>query len=344
MRHPLALLLVSALTLPCVAAQPLPSGVRATVQRLGPTEQNFLAAAPYAGEFRLSEVVTYANHEGRLFATFHLPDALAKHVAGGKPAVVTLAGSPHLWSVHRSRSGTLDDKLSLITLTCYAPAEVFPFNRYAISSDGTAVLVSAGQMYGPPATQQTLALGQTGFGQAGQALRVSYRLEADKWQFRRFEVPDLGQLHQQVPALTDRYLLPTLRRLGPAAPAHAIYRVFDQIPASPEATRRVLPLVARLDAADPAARDAAAAQLKAMGRPATLACLRLDATELTPEQRARLGAMLMAEGWVNVGDVEAARTDEAFLASCTEDEDPAVRAAASALLTAVRTTKQFKGK
>jgi HEAT repeat protein len=140
----------------------------------------------------------------------------------------------------------------------------------------------------------------------------------------------------------DRYLVPVLRRLGAARPASDVYRVFDQIPADPKVSDAIAPLVAKLDSDDGAVRDAAAAALKRMGRPATIACLRLDPATLSPEQKNRLAAIHASEGWLHLVDLEAARADEAFLASCTEDEDEAVRTAASNQLAAVRAGKRLR--
>jgi len=97
-----------------------------------------------------------------------------------------------------------------------------------------------------------------------------------------------------------------------------------------------VPLIARLDAEDSKVRDAAAASLKALGRAAVHACLRLDEAVLSPEQRNRLIAFYASEGWVHVPDIEAARRDSAFLSGCLEDQDPAVRTAATNLLAALR--------
>jgi hypothetical protein len=320
------------------SADPREDALRALIKRLPPPEQGFLEKAKYAGHYSLGQLVSYSNLNGRLWATFHLPAALTRQFADPAPLLVSLEGSPHVWSVHRRQSGTLDTGLSMITLSCFAPDEVWPFNRFSVSSDGGAVLVSAGQMFGHPASQQTLALSQS-----ERVLRLGWRIDADRWQAKRVEVADLNELPTRAPAVVERYLLPVLRRLGAARAPSDVYRVFDQIPADPKVTESIAPLIAKLDADDNAVRDAAAAALKRMGRPATLASLRLDPGTLSPEQKNRLAALHASEGWLHVADVEAARADEAFLASCAEDEDEAVRTAASTLLAAVRTAKQLKG-
>jgi HEAT repeat protein len=147
----------------------------------------------------------------------------------------------------------------------------------------------------------------------------------------------LSQLSARAPGPTmEAYLIPVLRRLGPALPASDVYRVFDRIPADPAIARQILPLIANLDSEDSKIRDAAATSLKALGREGVHACLRLDEAVLSPEQRNRLSAFYESEGWMHVPDVEAARRDPEFLSGCLEDQDPAVRTAATNLLAALR--------
>jgi hypothetical protein len=337
MRSIVSVIVLSLLSGSALAADSREESLRGLIKRLPPPEQGFFEKAKYAGHYALDQLVTYSNLDGRLWATFHLPDGLVRQFADPAPLLISVEGSPHVWSVHRRSSGTLDTKLSMTTLTCYAPDEVWPFNRFAVSSDGNAVLVSAGQMFGHPNAQQTLALGQS-----ERVLRLNWRIDADGWKPKRLDIADMKQLPQRAPAVMEKYLLPVLRRLGPARSASDVYRVFDQIPADPKVTAAIGPLISRLDSDDGAVRDAAAARLKAMGRAGTLACLRLDPATLSPEQKNRLAAFYAAEGWIHVSDLEAARNDEAFLASCAEDQDEAVRTAASSMLAAIRAAKQLR--
>jgi len=135
------------------------------------------------------------------------------------------------------------------------------------------------------------------------------------------------------------YLTRVFRQLGPGVAASDVYRVFEQIPADPKVARQVIPLVARLAASDAAERDAALAALRAMGRPAVLATMRIPASELSPEQAERLASFHASDGWCHIPDIEAARHDEHFLTACLQDEDPAVRAAAESSLAALRVTR-----
>jgi hypothetical protein len=311
--------------------------MRALVQRVTNNEHETLSKARYAGEYTLSDLVTYSNHQGRLVATFHLPADLVKQFADPAPLIISLKASPQLWTISRRKSGTLDEGLSLITLTCYAPDETQPFNRYSLSSDGDRVMVSGSQMFGHPATQQSVLMNQ---GERG--MHLAWRLASDRFTPRSLNVAELSQVPARAPDLEERYLMPIFRRLGPGRPASDVYRVFDQIPADPAVTRSIMPLLVKLDSDDSAVRDAATASLKRMGAPAILSCMRMDRSLLTPEQNGRIDAFCSTDGWVHVSDVEAARHDPDFLTACLEDEDPAVRLAAANLLAALKTAAQLR--
>jgi hypothetical protein len=304
--------------------------LRAQVELLPPVDHDFLAKAKYAGHYSLDRLVSYSSTDGRPMATFHLPVELVRQFEGSAPLLVSLEGSPHVWSLHRRKGGTLDPGLSLVTLTCYAPDEGGPFNRFSVGSDGHSLMVSGAQMFGHPAVQQRIWMNQ------GEGLlHVAWRLAAEQWATKNVDLNGLSQLSVRAAGPIEEYLLPVLQRLGPALPASDVYRVFDRIAADPAMTRRIMPLIAKLDSEDAAVRDGAVASLKGLGRAAVHACLRLDEAVLSPEQRNRLAAFYASEGWVHVPDVEAARRDPVFLTACKEDEDPAVRAAAASLLTAL---------
>jgi hypothetical protein len=317
--------------------EPEEARLRAMITRLAPPDREALAKIKYAGHFALSHLVSYSNHEGRLYAKFHLPAELVKQFADPAPLMISLEASPHLWTVQRSKSGTLDEGLSLITLTCYAPDDKSIFNRCTVSSDGERVMVAGSQMFGHPTLQQSISMSQ---GERG--MHLMWRLQNDGFKRHVLDVTDLSQVPSRAPDIEENYLMPLFRRLGPGRAESDVYRVFDQIPADPKVTRQILPLVIKLDSDDSAVRDAAAASLKALGAPAMLSCMRMDRSILTPEQSSRIDAFCATDGWVHVTDVEAARRDPGFLTACLEDEDPAVRTAAENLLAALRTAGQIR--
>jgi hypothetical protein len=311
--------------------------LRRLIDRLPPAERQFVDNAVYAGVYALGDLVRYSNQDGRLAATFRLPEPLVKRFADPAPLVIAVEGSPHAWAVSRRRSGTLDEGLSMVTLTCYAPDDNGPFNRCSVSSDGKSVLVSGGQMFGKPGWLQTISLSQS-----DRALNVAWRLEAEQYKPKRVAVADFAQLTANAPGLVSDFLRPVLRRLGAARPAADVYRVFDQIPADPTVKKKLRPLLIDLEAPDAAAREAAVDAIKALGRPGVLACLRTNPSTLSPEQQGRLRSLYASEGWLHVSDVEAARTDVEFLSSCAEDDDPRVRDVATNMLAALQALRHLK--
>jgi hypothetical protein len=330
-------ILLSAAATRARAADAHEDRLRRLIARLPPAERQFVDNAKYAGVYALGDLVRYSNQDGRLVATFHLPETLVQQFADPAPLLITVEGSPHCWSVGRRKGGTLDEGFSMVTLTCYAPDETAPFNRYSLSSDGQSVLVSAGQMFGKPGWLQTVSLSQS-----GRALNVAWRLEAEQFKAKRVAVADFDKLTADAPGLVSDYLRPVLRRIGAARPASDVYQVFDQIPADPAVKKKLRSLLIDLESPDATAREAAVNAIKALGRPGVLACLRTNPSTLSPEQLGRLRSLYASEGWLHVTDFEAARRDVEFLSSCTEDDDPRVRSTATTMLAAIQGLRELK--
>lgn len=130
------------------------------------------------------------------------------------------------------------------------------------------------------------------------------------------------------------YVMPLLDELcvtNPLRPGAAdVYRAFSTIAADTDATEKVKALLPALDSDVAADRDAATAKLEALRRSGVLAVLRMDASDLTPEQQARLNALVARNSvWP---DPKAARKDVRFLTDCLLDEDANVCRAAQRTL------------
>jgi hypothetical protein len=151
-----------------------------------------------------------------------------------------------------------------------------------------------------------------------------------------FEAPDLLTLWNEHPAELRRFLVPLLKEMlgeNPLRPrAGDVYRAFPAIPADPGATQKLIALLPPLDAVGAAEREAASAALAALGPPGVLAAARFDRSDLTPEQRSRLDALVLRESTLN--DPLASVKDPWFLADCLEDSDLRVRTAARERLSA----------
>jgi hypothetical protein len=145
---------------------------------------------------------------------------------------------------------------------------------------------------------------------------------------------DLAQLwHEHQPQLRE-YLLPLLDEISQSHVLRPrggdVYRAFADIPADPLVLEKLRELLPRLDADDARQRAAASAELAKLGASAVLAALRIDSSELAPEQRARLDTLIDRNTiWP---DPAAARKDPRFLIDCLDNEDPDVRSAARSAL------------
>src|SRR5204862_3670679 len=106
------------------------------------------------------------------------------------------------------------------------------------------------------------------------------------------------------------------------------------IPADPVAVENLRAVLADLNAESAATRAAAAKKIQSLGEDGVHAALRIDRTDLTPEQSARLDALIRRDSiWPD--PAAEARSDPRFLADCLADDDAAVRSAALTSLRAL---------
>ena len=146
---------------------------------------------------------------------------------------------------------------------------------------------------------------------------------------------DLVQLFNEHQPQVRTYLAPLLDEISSRSVlrprAADVYRVFATIPADPVVVAKLAEFLPQLDSTDAKQRDDASAKLQALGGAAVLAALRMDMSQLSPEQRGRLGALIDASTlWL---DPVAAARDPHFLVDCLDHDEPDVRSEA---LTALR--------
>jgi hypothetical protein len=147
--------------------------------------------------------------------------------------------------------------------------------------------------------------------------------------FTQARAASIVELRAQHPQLVRQTLVPLLRQISgddPLLPgATDVYRVFTEV--SPDsktidAVQALLPVLG-----DPAfaTRERASARLEALGADAVCAALRLDLTQLLPEQSMRIERLLALHTHRAITDPQHARRDPAFLADCLEFDDDRVR-------------------
>jgi hypothetical protein len=203
-------------------------------------------------------------------------------------------------------------------------------------------------------TSDADALTITGGGRIGRGfVTVTYRQDAHLHDVRfsvqrprrirprllhEFAAQDLVQLYVEHQVELRQYLIPLLKEVcgtNPLRPrAGDIYRAFPAVAADPVALEKLRAVLADLDAESPATRAAAAQKLQSLGEVGVHAALRIDRSDLTPEQSARLDALIQRDSiWPD--PAAEARSDPRFLADCLTCGDGAVRAAALTSLRAM---------
>lgn len=151
---------------------------------------------------------------------------------------------------------------------------------------------------------------------------------------------NLDELRGSFPQEMREYVRPMLQKiLGfdvMGVKSADAYRAFPQIQPDASTRQSIQALLPGLDSDISEQREKASAALGKLGPRAVLVALRMDRAQLTPEQQARLDALVSVNDERRAADPDKAQADPAFLIECLEFDDPAVREAAkSALVTLV---------
>lgn len=297
------------------------------------------AAAPaQPPRCRFEELLRVELRDRKLAIVMVPPKALAEELAGGGSAAVAIVDSDTFdWRISGGRDGdgakeaAIDGRYARFSVAT-SPDHFdrwSPLQLSSVTSDDaleiigggrvgrTSVSVTYRQDRAPSAVRLTVERSR-GRGRAGRPLHA-------------FNAPDLLQLWNDHQRECRTFLVPLLRTIAPRENvlrprAGDVYRAFDAIPADAEVTRQVRAILPELEAESPAAREAASAKIDALGPAGVLAILRMDRGDCTPEQTARLGAIVQRHSTLR--DPAGWRRDIYFLTDCLEDADPAVRRAA----------------
>ena len=172
-----------------------------------------------------------------------------------------------------------------------------------------------------------------------RVIRNALKADADV----RLTAGSFAELLRKHPGPTAKYLAPVFRAFGgqDAAvfgvdPAIAWQLFPDAVDADEALASKVLEMVDRLNSDDFAAREAAAAELDALGGPAVLVLGELDRTSLSAEQNTRIDSFLARYRQLSAEEVAALLEEPEFLLRCFTycDVEP-VRAAAVRTLDAL---------
>lgn len=297
--------------------------------------------------------------DGRLKVEIRLSAELGKladeETQRNHPVRIDIQGSDLTWSV--KSYGEAGDKRT-VALACYDIEALAPFQCVALHVGPGVVKLYGASFDGMAAGQQSrLEITQT-----DEAIRYSWSMTpprgpdgaAGKADEQSGRVTTLGDLRRLHPTFIDETLTPALRRLGVRGffrrhPAGEVYRAFPDVPADPKAAGKLAALLPRLGASKGSVREAASAELEALGRAGVAAILRVDRTALSPEQNTRLDLFLRSvgepigcDGGLSARSPAEVSRDVDFLLDCLDDDDAGVRAAAKAALeAAVRHPVEF---
>jgi hypothetical protein len=164
--------------------------------------------------------------------------------------------------------------------------------------------------------------------------RVTLRVQVTGGLNLVMPAPSLPVLRRQHPMEYEQYLRPLFREFHQE---QAVFAVDDKIAwqvvadgwkQPPDLPSKLLPLIARLDADDFAAREQAQKDLRQIGEPAALYLLfSADRTQWTAEQKARVDKFLAEFCPLSPAQAAMLSHDVNFLLDCLASSDPQLRAA-----------------
>jgi hypothetical protein len=187
-----------------------------------------------------------------------------------------------------------------------------------------------------PPVQHTIELFQN-FGGAEPLVSV-VRIDPDKMAYPLMQGHTFAEMVDKNTRLVSRFLRPIIlddfkmqEVLGP--PSLLAKVVFaDESPVAPAVAANVSKLVDQLNADAYTDREAADKELRDAGADAVISLLKMDRTPLSPEQNARIDAILRRENIPSSQEIEQYRHDAHFLLNCQLCSNPDVRAAALKVL------------
>jgi hypothetical protein len=283
---------------------------------------------------RLDQLVKLVDTDGRLGLRAEIAPRLEPMLGNWRTAVVEVEGNPFAWKASvRGRVWNFNrsaptQHLQLISSPLDVPMpEAMTLTKIEITPDQSAVqatLIESGKALSVIVvlSPRFVELAVTPAGEAGGASVMARSASA-------------RDMLRETPHAARKYLIPLLRLLSggenPLRPGAAdVYRAFD-VPPDPAALAAVNRLLPRLAAPDAAERDAASAELAALGRRAVRAAMAVDAEAVHPEAAARLRAVIDATAHDPRPPADL-RADLTFVIDATTDPDPVVAREAKLLL------------
>lgn len=269
--------------------------------------------------------IELASFKGPTYATVSAAPVNGPLRGRGPPALFELVEE-----VFTLQSHELGDGGDLLLLRVTVTPQALAIEHTTQFTEGNRILGLACQRPGDGrAGQVRLSLNEYGpaFANGGAGPPANLQLaEADFDAFAR-----------TYPRETDAYVRPLLRQLGQEAALAPDPLMAWQVLGYPDApdprtARAVEALLPRLDDPDYRRRDAALAELMAMGRPASAVLLRMDRAGFSVERNLRLDRALAPFSRLAGPEIRRMRSDKSFLLDCLMSPEGSVRSAGLARL------------
>jgi hypothetical protein len=284
--------------------------------------KRYINTLQLAGKFKLSDLMKFSLVDGQ----FKMEWTNAVNTVN-QQVRLQIEGSNATWVISQSTIG-VQRNVNLVR---------YDFDRadgpWSISANLHPSALNIHSQWGPKSEVYNVSFSQS----ANQVMLSAVAMVQGRHQ-QRFQGSgaNITELQTRNPEEVRMYLSPLLRDLcgvdllrpGPAD----LYRVFEQLPADPQVSRQVAQILPKLESASFAEREAASAQLLALGRGGLLAVMRVDPATLSAEQRARLADLVAQASRRTLSSPAAMKRDVNFLLEAMEDEEAPVRVVAKAAL------------
>ena len=318
-----------------------PSATTTTAATTTASAADSESAAPQPPRVKFEELFRVELRDRKLVMTMTPPKAVEADLAaaaGGSTPITVVDSDAIDWRISTPGSREHDGGYTRFTVTPppdYMPDRWSPLQLTSVTAEDELIIIGSGRV------GRSFVSVQYQQGQAGNSARLKVersRRPGVGRPLHEFAAPDLLQMWNDHQRECRMYLVPLLKTIAPRENilrprAGDVYRAFADIPADAEMIKRVGAMLPDLEAESPAARDAASAKIERLGPAGVLALLRMDRSEWTPEQTARLATIVQRQS--TLSDPTSWRRDIYFLTDCLDDADPAVRQSALRSINAV---------
>jgi hypothetical protein len=298
--------------------------LKATLPIAAPASAAELLSARLMNGFLLVELRQAPEQSPILVPFKDRPDAVARITIARPPRAIPEAESPptQRFMLIYNSPGAADSDIAITRIDLFvgAPHGQLNMSMDRVWLDDRRVNVQLIQLPSGLEDQQRLAIHVSQF-----------KSDDDEGIYASIQADNFVELARDEPEIYAEFVVPMLAELGLAGVLDsdlrdvALQAFLQELPVDDATQRRVRELVARLDSAEFADREAAQKQIQELGRPGATALAKIAAQgELTPEQVSRVRDLLSPYAKLTDEEIEARLKSPDFLraaAALDGDED-----------------------